>query len=218
VTLVRYTAVLAIALALAGCGSGGGGTASSSSSTPTTSATPTMTPAPAPTGKRVAFRDYLASLNVTGVPARFDQAPGLSATVPVPDGWVQTNDPLFSSGVQFIQPVGGGGSFPSVTLMAIELTGDFDAREAIHHANSDALAPTAINVTESYDDYDGFPSAAAEGTTGDAQYFSRIVLADVPSTKKRYLVQLTVATKLDKPIAQSPALESIVSGFKVSVS
>ncbi|MCW2521110.1 MAG: lipoprotein LpqT, partial [Mycobacterium sp.] len=92
------------------------------------------------------------------------------------------------------------------------------AREAIRHANSDALAPTATDVTESFDDYDGFPSAATQGTSGGAQHYSRIVLADVPSTKTRYLVQLTVATQVDQPIAQSPALNGIVSGFKVAVS
>ncbi|MCW2729955.1 MAG: hypothetical protein JWR13_771 [Mycobacterium sp.] len=226
-TLIRYAGALAVALALAGCGPGGGDAASSSSSSestpaPSASALPTMTAAPPPTtppnGKPVAFRDYLASINVSGEPTHLDKAPGLSVTVPVPDGWAQSDDPLFSTGVEFIQPVGAAGAFPSVTLMAIKLSGDFDARDAIRHANSDALAPTATDVTESFDDYDGFPSAATQGTSGGAQHYSRIVLADVPSTKTRYLVQLTVATQVDQPIAQSPALNGIVSGFKVAVS
>ena len=64
--------------------------------------------------------------------------------------------------------------------------------------------------------YDGFPSAAAQGTLANAQHYSRIVLADVPSASARYLVQMTVTTKSDQPIAQSPPLTEIVSGFTVA--
>ncbi len=225
-TFVRYVGVLATALVLAGCGSaatGGGDASSSSAQTTSTSAIPSMTPAPSPTatpqaGKPVAFRDYLASINVTGEPVHLDQAPGLAVTVPVPDGWARTSDPLFATGVEFVQPVGTENSVPSVTLMAIRLIGDFDPRDAIRHANSDALAPTATDVTESFDDFDGFPSAATQGISGGAQHYSRIVLADVPSTKERYLVQLTATTPADQPIAQSPPLNTVVSGLKVAVS
>jgi hypothetical protein len=223
VTLVRYVGVVATALALAGCASGktgGADAASSSASASATSTIPAMTPAPAtpPSGKPVAFRDYLASINVTGTPVHLDSAPGLSVTVPVPDGWAQTSDPLFATGVQFVQPINVQGPAPSVTLMAIELAGNFDPKDAIRHANTDAMPPTATGVTESYDDYDGFPSAATEGMTASAQHYSRIVLPDVPSTGKRYLVQLTVNTPPDQLIAATPALNSVVSGFKVGVS
>ena len=163
------------------------------------------------------FRDYLASINVTGLPVHLDQAPGLEVTVPVPAGWAQTNDPLFATGVEFVQPVGAEGNAPSVTLMAVELDGAFDPKDAIRHANSDALPPTAADVTESFDDYDGFPSAATEGVSGATQHYNRIVIADVPSTGKRYLAQLTVTTPKDQPIAATPALNTVVSGFKVAV-
>lgn len=177
-----------------------------------------MTPAPPPNGRPQGFRDYLASINVTGVPVHLDQAPGLQITVPVPDGWAQTNDPLFATGVEFVQPVDKTGNAPSVTLMAVELTGAFDPKDAIRHANADALPPAATDVTESYDDYDGFPSAAAQGVTGSTQHYNRIVLADVPSTGKRYLAQLTVTTPVDQLIAANPPLKGIVAGFKVAVS
>jgi hypothetical protein len=223
--LVRHVGVLVTALALAGCASGttGGDDAASSSTTSSaTSAIPAMTPVPAPatppSGKPVAFRDYLASINVTGTPVHLDDLPGLSVTVPVPDGWAQTSDPLFATGVQFIQPVNVQGPAPSVTLMAIELVGNFDPKDAVRHANTDAMPPTATDVTESFDDYDGFPSAATEGMTTSAQHYSRIVLPDVPSTGKRYLVQLTVNTPPDQLIAATPALNSVVAGFKVAVS
>ena len=222
--LRRCVGVLATALVLAGCSSASQDAASSStspSSTPT-SDTPAMTPAPpppaAPADRPQGFRDYLASINVAGAPVHLDQAPGLAITVPVPDGWAQTNDPLFSTGVEFIQPVGQTGNGPSVTLMAVELTGPFDPKDAIRHANADALPPAATNVTESYDDYDGFPSAAAQGVTGSTQHYSRIVIADVPSTGKRYLAQLTVTTPVDQLIAANPPLKGIVTGFKVAVS
>ena len=177
-----------------------------------------MTPVPTPpTGKPVEFRDYLASIDVTGVPVHLDQAPGLEITVPVPAGWAQTNDPLFATGVEFVQPVGAEGNAPSVTLMAVELDGTFDPKDAIRHANSDALPPTATDVTESFDDYDGFPSAATEGVSGATQHYNRIVIADVPSTGKRYLAQLTVTTPKDQLIAATPALNTVVTGFKVAV-
>lgn len=226
-TLVRPLVVLATALTLAGCGSGSGGDAGAPSSPAPASATsvaPTMTPAPPPpaatpaAGKPLAFKDYLASIDVTGEPVHLDKAPGLAVTVPVPNGWAQTSDPLFSTGVEFIQPVGVEGSAPTVTLMAIRLIGDFDARDAVRHANSDALAPTATNVTESFDDYDGFPSAATRGSAGGTDHYSRIVLADVPSTRERYLVQLTASTPTEQPIGQPSPLNDVVSGFKVAVS
>jgi hypothetical protein len=165
----------------------------------------------------VAFRDYLASIGVTGTPARFDNTPGLQVTVPIPDGWTRAGDPLFATGIDFVQPLGGKGTYPSATLMAIALNGDFDPKDAIHHANTDALPPTATNRTESFEDYQGFPSAAAQGVAGTSQHYSRIVIATVPSDGKRYLVQLTVTTLVDQPIAASPALSSIISGFKVTV-
>ena len=213
-----------MALVVAGChsGAGGGDAASSSSPTPTstTASVPAMTPAPPPppppAGQPATFRDYLASINVTGQPTTFDKAPGLSVTVPIPDGWARTADPMFSTGIEFVQPTGSAGSFPSVTLMAIRLIGDFDPRDAIRHANLDALPAGCTDVTESYDDSDGFPSAAAQGTLANAEHYSRIVLADVPSASARYLVQMTVTTKSDQPIAQSPPLTEIVSGFTVA--
>ncbi|MEU0494617.1 LpqN/LpqT family lipoprotein [Mycobacterium sp. NPDC006124] len=224
-TLLRTAAVVVTALALAGCSTAGRDAAPSSttsSSAASTTDTPAMTPAPptaaAPTDRPQGFRDYLASINVTGAPVHLDQAPGLTVTVPVPEGWAQTSDPLFSTGVEFIQPVGQSGNGPSVTLMAVELTGPFDPKDAIRHANADALPPTATDVTESYDDYDGFPSAAAQGVTASTQHYNRIVLADVPSTGKRYLVQLTVTTPTDQLIAANPPLKSAVAGFKVAVS
>jgi hypothetical protein len=178
-----------------------------------------MTPVtPAPGGKPVAFRDYLSSIGITGTPARFDATPGLAVTVPIPDGWARTSDPLFATGVEFVQPLDGNGTYPSATLMAIGLGGDFDPKEAIRHANTDALPPASTGVTESFDDYQGFPSAAAEGIAGGTQHYSRIVLATVPSDGKRYLVQLTATTLANQPIAQSPALSSVISGFKVTVS
>jgi hypothetical protein len=216
---VGYLLALATTLLLAGCGSGGTASDGASSSTTATStnAVPAMTPAPPTTGRPQSFKDYLASIGVTGEPVHLDQAPGLAVTVPVPDHWARSVDPLFSTGVEYIQPVGVEDSLPSVTLMAIRLTGDFDPKDAIRHANADALPPSATVVTESFDDYDGFPSAVRQGMAGGTAHYNRIVLAEVPSTKQRYLVQLTVAASPDQPIAASPELSSIIGGLKVTV-
>lgn len=219
-TPVRFAAALAMTLLLAACGSATDKATSSTSatSTTTTSSIPAMTPVSTPaTGKPVPFRDYLSSIGVTGEPVHFDNTPGLVVTVPVPDGWARTSDPLFATGIDFVQPLGDTGNHQTTTLMAIGLNGDFDPKDAIHHANTDALPPAATDVTESFDDYQGFPSAATQGVTGGTQHYSRIVIATVPSNGKRYLVQLAVTTPTDQPIAQSPALNSVVSGFTVTV-
>jgi hypothetical protein len=208
-----------MALLLAACGSSGHPNGATSSPTTSAVATPTMTPVTRdPKVPPVPFRDYLSSIGVTGVPARFDDTPGLKVTVPIPDGWTRTGDPLFATGVDFVQPLDGNGTYPSSTLMAILLEGNFDPKEAVRHANGDALPPTSTGITESFDDYQGFPSAAAEGIAGGSQHYSRILIATVPSSGKRYLVQLTATTLADKPIAQSPALSSVISGLKVEVS
>lgn len=174
-------------------------------------------PASSPTDRPVPFRNYLAAIGVTGEPEHFDKTPGLQVTVPVPDGWARTSDPLFATGIEFVQPVGDQGRSPTTTLMAIGLNGDFDPKAAIHHANTDALPPSATDVTESFDDYQGFPSAAAQGITGASQHYSRIVIATVPSSGRRYLVQLTATTPKDQPIAQTPALNTVIAGFTVTV-
>lgn len=215
--VTHVVAVLSTATMLAACGSAEAPSAQTSSSpTTSTNAAPTMTPAAPPAGKPVPFRDYLSSIGVTGLPAHFDETPGLEVTVPIPDGWARTSDPLFATGIEYVQPLGDKASSPTTTLMAIELDGDFDAKDAIRHANTDALPPNATGITESYDDYDGFPSAAAQGTVGDTQHYSRIVLASVPSSGKRYLVQLSTSTPVSQPIAANPALNTVVSGLKVT--
>jgi Probable lipoprotein LpqN len=218
-TSVRHAGALVVALTLAACGSGQTDKGASPPPSPSPSSIAAMTPVNQPTdGKRVSFRDYLSSIGVTGAPSKFDDTPGLKVTVPIPDGWSRTSDPLFDTGIEFVQPLGGTSTYPTVTLMAIGLNGDFDPKDAIRHANADALPPTATAVTESFDDYQGFPSAAAQGVAGGTEHYSRIVIASVPSNAKRYLVQLTVTTLANQPIADSPPLKSIVSGFTVTVS
>jgi hypothetical protein len=218
-TAVRHAGALAVALTLAACGSGQTDKGAPPPPSPSSSSVAAMTPVnPPPDGKRVSFRDYLSSIGVTGAPSKFDATPGLEVTVPIPDGWSRTSDPLFDTGIEFVQPLTGNGTYPSATLMAIGLNGDFDPKDAIHHANADALPPTATGVTESFGDYQGFPSAAAQGIAGGTEHYSRILIATVPSNAKRYLVQLTVTTLANQPIADSPPLESIVSGFEVKVS
>lgn len=175
-----------------------------------------MTPVATPNaGPRVPFKDYLASIAVNGQPVRIADIHDLQITVPVPEGWDRSTDPLFATGVDFIQKKGVTGAYPSVTVMAIRLDGDFDPNSAIQHANADALPRGATDVTESVGDYKGFPSAAAQGTAGGAEHYSRIIIATSPGGQ-HYLVQLAVVTHLDQPIAQSPELSSIVSGFMVA--
>ena len=214
---VRYLAMLAVPLLLAGCGSDGAQSGGSTTTAAPSSSAPSSAQ-PAPSGRELPFKDYLETIGVHGKPIAFADAEGLEVSVPVPAGWERAADPLFAGGMDFISEVGNTSSLPSVVLMAIQLDGEFDPKREIQHANVDALPPRTTDVTQSFDDYQGFPSALAEGHDGNTQRYSRIVIATVPSTSVRYLVQLTVATKADQPIPATPALKSIVDGFTVAVS
>ena len=216
--MTRHLGALAVAAALllAGCGSPSTDEAAPSSSAPSSEPTSTMTPFTPPPGPIIPFRDYLASINVTAQPVPFTEAPGLDVQVPVPQGWARANEPIFATGLEFVRKIGGAEGDPSATLMAIRLDGNFDPKEAIRHANVDSLPPRSTDVTESFDDYQGWPSAVAEGRSDGAQRYSRYLIATVPSSGQRYLVQLTAANPGDQPIAEQPELSSIIDGFTVT--
>lgn len=161
------------------------------------------------------FRDYLETIGVSGQPAPVAGTNGLTVTVTVPPGWSRYTDPVFATGVDYVSR--GDATNPSVQLMAIKLDGEFDPRDALRHATTDALPPGTTDAVESFDDYQGFPSLLARGVDGDSEHFVRYVIADVPSTASRYLVELIISTKLTEPIADSPDLQQIINGFSVTV-
>jgi hypothetical protein len=173
------------------------------------------TPMPPPAPDALPFRDYLAGIGVTGAPSPVSNTPGLTVTVPLPPGWSRYTDPVFATGVDYVSK--GDATNPSVQLMAIALTGTFDPRDAIRHATTDMLPPGTTDAVESFDDYQGFASAMAQGVDVGSEHFARYVIAEVPSTSSRYLVELIVSTKLDQTIAQSPDLQQIINGFSVAV-
>lgn len=213
-TLVRYPSALAVPLLIAGCSAATQDVATPPAPTSSTSTTATPTPATPAPGPVLPFRDYLASINVTGQPVPIAEAAGLEVTVPVPTGWTRAADPVFATGLEFIAPLGATGPHPSATLMAIRLEGDFDPKDAIRHANIDALPPRATGVTESFADYQGLPSALAMGVSDGSQHYSRFVIATLPAGQ-RYLVQLGATSPGTRPIARSPELTSIIDGFTV---
>lgn len=161
------------------------------------------------------FRDYLASIQVTGRPVPVGATPGLTVTVPLPPGWTRYQDPIFATGVDYVSR--GDATNPSVQLLAIQLDGQFDPRDALRHATVDALPPRTVDAVESFDDYQGWPSVMAQGTDGESEHYIRYVIADVPSTASRYLVELIISTELSETIANSPDLQQIVNGFTVTV-
>lgn len=222
-------APLAMALLVSGCGGAEPDEVSSTPSTasatsesmaapapaPPPSVTSTPTPMAPPAPDALPFRDYLETIGVTGAPAPVAGTNGLTVTVPIPAGWNRYTDPIFGTGVDYVSR--GDTTNPSVQLMAIKLDGDFDPRDALRHATTDALPPGTTDAVESFDDYQGFPSMMAQGVDGDSEQYARYVIVDVPSTASRYLVELIIATKLDEPIAQSPDLQQIINGFSVAV-
>lgn len=180
---------------------------------PTSVPTPMAPPAP----DALPFRDYLESIGVFGQPVPVSGTEGLTVTVPLPAGWTRYTDPIFATGVDYVTRGDDPSLYPSVQLMAIQLNGEFDPRDALRHATTDALPAQSTDAVESFDDYRGFPSAMAQGVDADSENYVRMVIVDVPSTASRYLVELIVATKLDEPIASSPDLQEIINGFTVTV-
>jgi hypothetical protein len=211
-------AALAAAILVAGCGA----------ETPdyqsiwTDSPTP-VTPAPATTSTEpVPFYEYLEGLGVTGQPVAVDALKDVTLTLPVPRGWSKDDDPELRD-VELIRPNDSQDHYPNVMVMAFKLWGNFDVAEAMKHANADAMmSKNFTKLGESFDEFDGFPSAMIEGSY-DAPDGRRVhtynrVVIPVTATFDRYLIQFTASTLANQAVAQSDPIEETIKGFAVAVS
>lgn len=185
--------------------------------------TPTVaTPAPETTTETpVPFYEYLEGVGVTGEPVAVDSVKDVTVTLPVPGGWEQVDDPDLRD-VELIRPRGSDEHYPNAMVMAFKLWGGFDVAEAIKRANADAtMSKNFTKLGESFDDFDGFPSAMIEGSY-DApdgrriHTYNRVVIPVTP-TFDRYLIQFTASTLANEAVAQSDPIESAISGFGVTV-
>jgi hypothetical protein len=179
----------------------------------TTSATAT------PTGKPMPFGNYLESIGVTGDPVAPNTLTDLTVSIPMPPGWAPTKNPKVPPTTEIISK---GRKYPAAILVVFKLRGDFDAADAIKHANGDIQAfENFAQLDASTADFNGFPSSMIQGSydLGGTRLhsFNRTVIATgSPPAKQRYLVQLTITSLADEAVTQSSDVEAIIRGFVVA--
>jgi Probable lipoprotein LpqN len=217
VRLRGLTTALALVCAVTACGAETPDYQSIWSNSPTISA-----PAPANTSEEpVPLYDYLEGVGVTGQPIALKDLTDVTVTMPVPAGWAKVDDPELRD-VELIRPKSSPDHYPNAMVMAFKLWGGFDVAEAIKRANADALMSKGFTkLGESFEDFDGFPSAMIEGSY-DAPDGRRIhtynrVVIPVTKTFDRYLIQFTASTLANQAVAQSDAIEATIRDFAVAV-
>jgi hypothetical protein len=206
---------IALALTVAACG-----TAPPDYSSVWTTPATTSAAAPTTTEKPQPFAEYLYGLGVTGEQIPLDKLTDLTVTLPRPAGWTKYSNSNFSPGTEVIAK---NNTYPTAMVVALKLTGNFDVKEALKHANADAeLSQNFTKLNSSSDDFDGFPSSMIEGSydaNGKRLHsYNRVVIPVTGAPNfQRYLVQLTVTTLADQAAASSDDVEAIIKGFSVAL-
>ncbi|OBB87261.1 LpqN/LpqT family lipoprotein [Mycobacterium sp. 852002-30065_SCH5024008] len=179
---------------------------------------PAVTPAPATSGT---VREYLQS---KGVKLEAQKPQGLKAldiTLPVPARWTQVPDPNVPDAFAVIADRQGSSIYSSnAQVVVYRLVGDFDPREAISHGYVDSQKLLAWQPTNaSMADFGGFPSSIVEGTYRDGDMTLNTSRRHVIATSggDKYLVSLAVTTDRAVAVADAPATDAIVNGFRVTV-
>jgi hypothetical protein len=186
----------------------------------TTSATTSASPTASPSEATVPISAYLEQKGVLGEPVAPDKVTDLTVSIPTPAGWQPYQNPNMAPGTRMIAK---GATYPTAMLMVFTLEGDFDAAEAIKHANVDARMSEGFQeLNSSSVDFGGFPSSMIEGSydlsNARMHTYNRIVIATgAAPARQRYLVQFTVTGYADKAAAEAPDIETIIKGFTVKV-
>lgn len=208
----RAGAVLVAALALSACGPKTPDYQSIWSTTTTTT--------PVDKSDLVPFPEYLTKLGVGSEQVDPGGLTDLKVNLPRPTGWTAYKNPNYSKGTVVIAD---HDTYPIAMLMVFRISGDFDADEAVKHADADALRSENFKKLDgSYDKFDGYPSSMIEGSYDlggrRMQSYNRVVIAPPTPPKPgiRYLIQLTVTGYADKAKEQAGDIEAIIKGFRVS--
>lgn len=213
---LRLAVAAAAVLAVAGCTTETPDYQAIWSTSSTTSA-----PATAPGGEgAVPIATFLDQAGVVGQPVAPDKLTDLVVSMPTPAGWHPYQNPNLSPGTRMIAK---GNTYPTATLVVLELDGDFDVAQALTHANVDAQS--SENFTElnsSAANFGSFPSSMIEGSydlnDNRMHSYSRIVIATgAAPERQRYLIQFTVTGYADKAAEEAPDIEAIIKGFTVKL-
>lgn len=167
------------------------------------------------------IREYLQS---KGVKLEAQKPQGLKAldiTLPVPTRWTQVPDPNVPDAFAVIADRQGNSIYTSnAQVVVYKLVGNFDPKEAITHGYVDSQKLLAWQTTNaSMADFGGFPSSIIEGTYRDGDMMLNTSRRNVIATSGRdkYLVSLSVTTDRLVAIADAPATDAIINGFRVTV-
>ncbi|CAM4023755.1 Proline-rich antigen [Mycobacterium senriense] len=144
----------------------------------------------------------------------------LDITLPVPARWTQVPDPNVPDAFAVIADRHGSSIYSSnAQVVVYKLVGAFDPKEAITHGYVDsqklpAWQPTNAAMT----DFGGFPSSIVEGTYRDGDLTLNTSRRHVIATSghDKYLVSLSVTTDRAVSVADAPATDAIVNGFRVT--
>ncbi|BBU25086.1 hypothetical protein MYXE_48760 [Mycobacterium xenopi] len=175
------------------------------------------TPVAATTGT---LRDYLQSKGVKLEPQKPQGFTALDITLPMPAGWTQVPDPNVADPFVVIANRSGNSLYTSnAQVVVYKLIGDFNPREAISHGFVDSQQlPAWRTTTASLADFGGFPSSIIEGTYRQNDMTLNTSRRHVIATSgpDKYLVSLAVTTDVARAVAEAPATDAIVNGFRVS--
>jgi hypothetical protein len=167
------------------------------------------------------LREFFASKNVVLEPQQAQNFSALDITLPMPPRWTPVPDPNVPDAFAVIADRTGNRSLytSNAQVVVYKLVGDFDPREAIAHGYLDSQQLPAWRTTNaSLGDFGGFPSSIIEGTYRQNDMTlntsRRHVIAS--SGTDRYLVSMAVTTAASQAVADAPATDAIVNGFRVS--
>jgi hypothetical protein len=172
---------------------------------------------PAATGT---LRDYLQSKGVKLEAQKPQGFKALDITLPVPTRWTQVPDPNVPDAFAVIADRQGNSIYTSnAQVVVYKLVGNFDPREAIAHGYVDSQKLLAWQTTNaSMADFQGFPSSVIEGTYRDGDMMLNTSRRHIIATSghDKYLVSLSVTTDRAQAVADGPATDAIINGFRVA--
>jgi hypothetical protein len=200
------------------------GTAAAAPAAPSP-ASPALAPAAAPPAPMLVparsgtLRDYFGGKNVKMEPQKAQNFSALDITLPMPPGWTQVPDPNVPDAFVVTANRRSASLYTSnAQLVVYRLVGDFDPKEAITHGYLDsAQLPVWRTTNASLADFNGSPSSIIEGTYRENEMTlntsrRHVIVASGPD---KYLVSLAVTTDAATAVAEAPATDAIVNGFRV---
>jgi hypothetical protein len=181
-------------------------------------ASPPVQPALLPASSGT-LRDYFQGMNVRLEAQRPQGFKALDITLPMPPGWTQVPDPNVPDAFVVTANRSSNSLYTSnAQVVVYRLIGDFDPKEAITHGYVDSeQLPVWRSTDASLADFGGLPSSIIEGTYRQNDMTlntsRRYVIAT--SGPDKYLVSFAVTTDAAQAVAEAPATDAIINGFRV---